>query len=167
MLITINESYLSDKKKLHIVSDIEDLSQKITKDFGEIHFSGLPHLRVQIAKRILGEMGFFISLSILVTSLLLYLFFRSFRVVFICLCVVGIAVIWSIGSVAFFDYRLTSLMALLPPLMIVIGIPNCIFLMTKFHQEMKEHGNKVKALSLVIQKIGTATFLTNFTTQVT
>ena len=166
MLITINESYLSDKKKLHIVSDIEDLSQKITKDFGEIHFSGLPHLRVQIAKRILGEMRFFISLSILVTSLLLYLFFRSFRVVFICLCVVGIAVIWSIGSVAFFDYRLTSLMALLPPLMIVIGIPNCIFLMTKFHQEMKEHGNKVKALSLVIQKIGTATFLTNFTTAI-
>ena len=77
-----------------------------------------------------------------------------------------IAVIWAIGSMGFLGFRLSILMALIPPLMIVIGIPNCIFLMTKFHQEVKDHGNKVKALSRVIQKIGTATFLTNFTTAI-
>ena len=166
MMVAIDETFLSDKTKMNVVLDIEKLSQKYEVNFGKIHFAGLPHLRVQISKRILGEMIFFVGLSLLVTSCLLFLFFRSFRVVLICLIVVCIAVIWSLGSVAFLEFRLSSLMALLPALMIVIGVPNCIFLMTKFHQEMKEHGNKVKALSLVIQKIGTATFLTNFTTAI-
>jgi predicted RND superfamily exporter protein len=166
MMVAIDETFLSDKIKMNVVLDIEKLSQKYEVNFGKIHFAGLPHLRVQISKRILGEMIFFVGLSLLVTSCLLFLFFRSFRVVLICLIVVCIAVIWSLGTVAFLEFRLSSLMALLPALMIVIGVPNCIFLMTKFHQEMKEHGNKVKALSLVIQKIGTATFLTNFTTAI-
>jgi len=166
MMVAIDETFLSDKIKMNVVLDIEKLSQKYEVNFGKIHFAGLPHLRVQISKRILGEMIFFVGLSLLVTSCLLFLFFRSFRVVLICLIVVCIAVIWSLGTVAFLEFRLSSLMALLPALMIVIGVPNCIFLMTKFHQEMKDHGNKVKALSLVIQKIGTATFLTNFTTAI-
>jgi predicted RND superfamily exporter protein len=146
--------------------DIEQIAKRYEQKLGKMHFSGLPYIRVVIAKRIQGEMFLFIGFSILVTSILLYIFFRSFRVVGICLTVVGIAVIWAMGSIGFIGWKLSFLMALIPPLMIVIGIPNCIFLMTKFHQEVKEHGNKTKALSQVIQKIGTATFLTNFTTAI-
>ena len=164
MMIGINEKFLTDKVKSKVVLDIEKLVASYEKKLGKMHYAGLPHLRVVIAKRIQNEMFLFIGFSLLVTSLLLYFFFRSFRVVAICNSVVIIAVIWAMGSIAFAGYKLTILIALIPPLMIVIGIPNCIFLMTKFHQEVKEHGNKVKALSRVIQKIGTATFLTNFTT---
>ncbi len=166
MIISINESFLSDKNKMNVVIEIEEQAKQYEKVFGKIHLTGLPYYRVLLSKRIQEEMIFFISLSIIVTSFLVYLFFRSFKAVFICLVVVSVSVIWAMGTVAFFNFRLTSVMALLPPLMIVIGVPNCIFLMTKFHQEIKEHGNKSKALSLVIQKIGTATFLTNFTTAI-
>jgi predicted RND superfamily exporter protein len=164
MMIGINEKFLTDKVKSKVVLDIEKLVASYEKKLGKMHYAGLPHLRVVIATRIQSEMFLFIGFSLLVTSLLLYFFFRSFRVVAICNSVVIVAVIWAMGSIAFAGYKLTILIALIPPLMIVIGIPNCIFLMTKFHQEVKEHGNKVKALSRVIQKIGTATFLTNFTT---
>ncbi len=166
MMVGINEKYLTDKKKSNVVLEIEDLAKSYEKKLGKFHFAGLPHLRVVIAKRIQGEMFLFIGFSMLVTSALLYLFFRSFRVVAMCMTVVAVAVIWAMGSIAFMGYKLTILMALIPPLMIVIGIPNCIFILTKFHQEVKDHGNKVKALSRVIQKIGTATFLTNFTTAI-
>jgi len=166
MMVGINEKYLTDKKKSNVVLEIEDLAKSYEKKLGKFHFAGLPHLRVVIAKRIQGEMFLFIGFSMLVTSALLYLFFRSFRVVAMCMTVVAVAVVWAMGSIAFMGYKLTILMALIPPLMIVIGIPNCIFILTKFHQEVKDHGNKVKALSRVIQKIGTATFLTNFTTAI-
>ena len=164
MLIGIDESYLSNKDSCNLVLEIENLAKSYEKDLGEIHFSGLPYIRVVLAKRVQKEMYLFIGLSILMTSILLYLFFRSFKVVAICLTVVSIAVIWAMGNIAFFGWKLSFLMALIPPLMIVIGVPNCIFLMTKFHQEIKHHGNKTKALSRVIQKIGTATFLTNLST---
>lgn len=164
MMIGINETYLSDQKKSQVVLDIEDLALKQEEHFGKMHFAGLPHIRVVIGKRVVNEMYIFIGLAIAVTSLLLYIFFRSFRVVLFCNLVVFVAVTWSLGTIGLFGFKLSILMALIPPLMIVIGIPNCIFLLTKFHREVKDHGNKTKALSRVIQKVGNATFLTNLTT---
>jgi predicted RND superfamily exporter protein len=163
MMVTINEDFLTSKSKSQVVVNIENLAKTYQTKIGKIHFGGLPHLRVEISNRIMFEMLLFIGLSMLVTSSLLYFFFRSFRVVIMCGIIVAVTVVWAMGEIAVMDFKLTILMALIPPLMIVIGIPNCIFLMTKFHQEVKEHGNKVKALSNVIQKTGTATFLTNFT----
>lgn len=164
MMIGIDESFLSDQKKSGVVIEIEDIAIGYEEYFGKIHFAGLPHIRVVIGKRVVSEMYIFIGLAILVTSLLLYIFFRSFRVVLFCNLVVFTAVIWSLGSIGLFGFKLSILMALIPPLMIVIGIPNCIFLLNKFHKEVKDHGNKTKALSRVIQKVGNATFLTNLTT---
>ena len=166
MMIGVDERFLTDQKKSKVVLEIEKLASTYGTHFGKMHYAGLPHLRVVLAKRIQSEMYIFILLCFAVTSVILYIFFRSMRVVMICNSVVVIAVIWAIGSMSFFGFRLSVLMALIPPLMIVIGVPNCIFLFTKFHQEVKEHGNKVKALSRVVQKIGLATFLTNFTTAI-
>ena len=164
MMIRINEEVMRDKSKWGLIYKIEDLARSYEPRFGQIHIAGLPYLKIIIGTRVHDEMFLFIGLSLFVTSVLLYIFFRSFRVVGIALTVVAIAVIWAMGVIGFLEYRLSPLMALIPPLMIVIGVPNCVFLLTKFHQEVKEHGNKIKALSRVIQKIGTATFLTNFTT---
>jgi predicted RND superfamily exporter protein len=164
MMVGIDESFLSDQKKSGVVLDVEDIALGYEEYFGKIHFAGLPHIRVVIGKRVVSEMYIFIGLAILVTSLLLYIFFRSFRVVLFCNLVVFTAVIWSLGTIGLFGFKLSILMALIPPLMIVIGIPNCIFLLNKFHREVKDHGNKTKALSRVIQKVGNATFLTNLTT---
>lgn len=164
MMIGIDEKYLADSKRANVVLDIEKVAASYEKYFGHIRYAGLPHLRVIIGKKVINEMYIFIGLSIFVTSLLLWIFFRSLKVVFICNIVVFVAVIWSMGSIGLMGFNISILMALIPPLMIVIGIPNCIFLMTKYHQEYRAHGNKVKAISRVIKKIGTATFLTNFTT---
>jgi predicted RND superfamily exporter protein len=164
MMIDVDESFLSDQKKSQVILEIEDFALDYEKYFGKLHFAGLPHIRVVIGKRIIGEMYIFIGLAIAVTSLLIFIFFRSLKVVLFCNIVVFIAVIWSLGLIGLFGFKLSILMALIPPLMIVIGIPNCIFLLTKFHREVKDHGNKTKALSRVIQKVGNATFLTNLTT---
>lgn len=164
MLISVDEAFLSDQKKANVVLDIEKVALEYESVFGKIRFAGLPHIRVVIGKRVINEMYIFIALAIGVTSLLLFLFFRSLRVVMICNLVVMVAVIWSLGTIGLFGFHLSILMALIPPLMIVIGIPNCIFLLTKFHREVADHGNKVKALQRVIVKIGNATFMTNLTT---
>lgn len=164
MMVEVDESFITDQKKSNVVLDVEELARSYSTYFGEPRFAGMPHLRVVIGKRVLKEMYIFIALLLLMTSLLMYFFFRSLRVVFICNLVVAIAVIWSMGTIGALNFNITIIMALIPPLMIVIGVPNCIFLLTKYHQEIKEHGNKAKALSRVIRKIGTATFLTNLTT---
>jgi predicted RND superfamily exporter protein len=164
MMVGIDERYLMDMKKSKVVFDIQQIAVEKTKEFGEVHYAGLPYLRVILAKRIQKEMYVFVGLSMLVSSLLMYFFFRSFRAVMICMTVVGICVIQALGTIGLLGYNLSIMMALIPPLMIVIGIPNCIYLYNKYHQELAAHGNKMKALNRVVSKTGIAMFLTNVTT---
>ncbi len=164
MMINIEESFLSDIKKSKVVFEIQKLAEKSLANVGEIHYAGLPYLRVVLANRIQSEMYIFIGLSMLVSAILMYLFFKSFRAVLICMTVVGVSVVQAMGMIALFGYHVSVMMALIPPLMIVIGIPNCIYLYNKFHQELALHGNRAKALQRIVSKTGIAMFLTNITT---
>ena len=166
MLIGMNEKCLLDKKKSKVVFEIEKLAEKYRPYFGKPYFAGLPHMRVVIGKRIVNEMYIFLALSIFASSLLLYIFFRSLRVVIQCNIVVFVSVIWALGSIALFNFQLSIMMALIPPLLIVIGVPNCVFLVTRYHQEYVIHRNKIRALYTMIRRIGSVTFLTNLTTAV-
>ena len=166
MLIGMNEKCLLDKKKSKVVFEIEKLAEAYSPYFGKPHFAGLPHMRVVIGKRIVNEMYIFLALSIFASSLLLYIFFRSLRVVIQCNIVVFVSVIWALGTIALFNFKLSIMMALIPPLLIVIGVPNCVFLVTRYHQEYVIHKNKIRALYTMIRRIGSVTFLTNLTTAV-
>ena len=130
----------------------------------DVRVSGMPYIRTKNAENIIGEIGKFVIAAMLVTSLIFFFFFRSFRATFISLIVVGIGVMWTLGIIGLLRYEITVLTALIPPLIIVIGIPNCIFLINKYQHEVKLHGNKVKSLQRVITKIGNATLMTNVTT---
>ena len=166
MLVNIDEKFLIDKNKQEVVIKIEELASSYKTYFGDVHFSGLPHMRVQIGKRVLNEMYKFIFLSILISSLFMYFLFRSVRVTLISVLIVLVTVVWALGTIGMMGYNISLMMGLIPPLMIVIGIPNCIYLYNKFHYEFRNHNNKAKALSRMIRKTGTAMLLTNLTTAI-
>jgi predicted RND superfamily exporter protein len=132
----------------------------------DLRVSGMPYIRTLNAKTILDEISIFIGAALLVTSLLFFFFFRSFRATLISIVIVIIGVMWSFGILGLLNYEITVLTALVPSLIIVIGIPNCIFLTNKYHQEYKVHRNKVKALQRVTTKVGMATLMTNLTTAI-
>lgn len=141
-----------------------DEFKKTTKT--DIKVSGMPYIRTLNAKAIISEIGLFIGATLLVTSLIFYFFFRSFRTTMMALFVVMIGVMWSFGFLGLLRYEITVLTALVPSLIVIIGIPNCIFLTNKYHQETRIHGNRAKGLQRVLTKVGTATFITNVTTAV-
>jgi uncharacterized protein len=132
----------------------------------DLRVSGMPYIRTLNAQTIIGEISIFIGASLLITSLLFFFFFRSFRATLISIIIVIIGVMWSFGFLGLLKYEITVLTALVPSLIIVIGIPNCIFLTNKYHQEYKVHRNKVKALQRVTTKVGMATLMTNLTTAI-
>ncbi len=130
----------------------------------DVRVSGMPYIRTLNAQSIVDEIGLFIGAALLVTSLIFFFFFRSFRATFISIVVVCIGVMWTFGIIGLLNYEITVLTAIIPPLIIVIGIPNCVFLINKYQHEVIAHGNKVKSLQRVITKVGNATLMTNFTT---
>ena len=130
----------------------------------DVRVSGMPYIRTMNAQNIIDEIGIFVGLALFITSLIFWLFFRSYRATFITMLVVSIGVVWALGFIGWFQYEISVLMALIPPLIIVIGVPNAIFLINKYQQEVKKHGNQAKSLQRVISKIGNATLMTNITT---
>ncbi len=124
----------------------------------------MPYIRTLNSQNIVDEIGLFLVLALLITSAIFFFFFRSWRATFISIVTVVIGVMWAFGFLGLFNFEITVLTALIPPLIIVIGIPNCIFLINKYQQEIKEHGNQAKSLQRVITKVGNATLMTNLTT---
>jgi predicted RND superfamily exporter protein len=154
-------------RKDYVLEKLIPAIEKFTKATDvELHTSGMPYIRTLNAKTIIDEIGLFIGAALLVTSLIFFYFFRSFRATLISMLIVIIGVMWSFGIIAGLGYEINVLTALVPTLVIVIGIPNCIFFINKYHQEYHKHANKAKALQRVITKTGTATLMTNITTAV-
>lgn len=148
-----------------IINDLIPLIDTFEFETGiKVYTSGMPYIRTLNSQNIIDEIRWFIGAALLVTSLIFFFFFRSFRATFISTLVVIIGVMWSFGVLGLLHYEITVLTALIPPLIIVIGIPNCIFLINKYQQEIKLHGNQAKSLQRVIAKIGNATLMTNVTT---
>ncbi|TKG90105.1 RND family transporter [Puteibacter caeruleilacunae] len=165
LAITVNKDRMKSKAREKLVREIETTCLEFAEHNNvKLHFSGLPYIRVITSMKIKKELFMFVALAMGICIIILFLFFRSFKAVLFPSIVVLTGVVWAVGLISLFGYKITLLTGMVPPLLIVIGIPNSIFLLNKYHQEYVAHGNQVKALQRVITKIGNAIFLTNLTT---
>lgn len=167
MIITFNQGALNSKHRLEMVKQIREQTDAFSKKYNvELHRSGMPWIRSEYMRKISGESIFFLILSVLVTALILFIFFRYFNAVFFSLIVVIVGLAWSLGTISLLGYKITILTGLIPSLIVIIGIPNCIFLINKYQEELLLHGNKTKALARMVQKVGLSNFLANITTSI-
>ena len=167
MAITLDQDKLNTKGRIETVNQVKKAADQFAaKNHLTLHYSGLPYIRTAVSQKILSEMKLFLLLALLVTTVILYLFFRSHVAVLFPMIVVIVGVIWSFGTLDLFGFKITILTSLIAPLIIVIGIPNCILLLNKYQQEFSRHGNKMKSLSRSIQRIGVTTFFANVTTAI-
>ena len=169
---TIQTAIYLDKKVINNIERIEFINEifiPLIEEFEketnlDVKISGMPYIRTMNAQNIMDEIGKFVVIAIIVTIFIFFFFFRSYRATLITLSVVVTGVMWALGILGFLEFEITVLTALIPPLIIVIGVPNCIFLINKYQHEVKKHGNQARSLQRVISKIGNATLMTNITT---
>ena len=166
MLVDINKKVLASPQRKNVIDRIivygDIYSSKLNNI--DVKYSGLPYIRTKESIKIKDEISLFIIYTLLITSFILLLFFRSFKATFISIVVVLVGVIFSFGIMGILNYDINLLSALVPPVIIVIGIPNCIFLINKYHIEFTKNKNKDQSLHVMISKIGNITLLTNLTT---
>ncbi|NQZ75240.1 MAG: MMPL family transporter [Ekhidna sp.] len=162
LLITIEKDILNSKNRDDLVNFIIDEGREFEKASGiDVHFAGLPYSRSITTSKVKAELNMFLVLSLIVTGIILFLFFRSFKAVFFPLVIIGVVVVWVMGTLALLGYKITLLTGLIPPIIVVIGIPNSVYMLNRYHHEFSEHGDQMKALSRIIRKIGVVTFITN------
>jgi len=167
MLAGLDEAVIHKKKRSEIVDSIRLKVKSFENAYQkDIHLSGLPFIRTDTVQRARTETVLFTVLAAVVSSIILLIFFKSLRVLTVTLLQVMIGVVWSWGTMGMLGYSITSVTGIIPPLLIVIGIPNAIYMVTKYQQEFLKVGDKIKALHRMMEKTGRAMFLINITTAV-
>lgn len=162
--VRINKEVLNSKGRTAVINDISNtVKQFEEKTKTEVHLSGLPLIRTVVADRIQNEMKYFLFGSLLLSTLILLLFFRSISTTILSLLVVVLGVVWSVGVLYLCGYQITLLTALIPCLVVVIGIPNCIYFINKYHSSWQQTGDKEKALTDMVSKMGVVTLFCNLT----
>jgi predicted RND superfamily exporter protein len=165
MMVTINKNEVNSKRRVALIDDIKATADSFGIRYHTgVHYSGLPYIRTKTSIKIQNELKLFVLLALLVAAVFLYIFFRSYKAVLFPMIIIVISVIWALGLIVLFGYKITILTGIIPPLIIVIGVENCIFLLNKYHYEFRIHQNKAKSLSRVIERIGKANLLTNAAT---
>ncbi len=167
LAITLKKDVLDSKGRIPLVLNIEKTANEFgAKNNCEMHYSGLPYIRTLMSSKVADEIKIFIYLSILITAVFIFIFFRFLSAVILSLLVVIIGVICTVGTTAFFGYKMSLLTGIIPPLMVIVGVQNCIYLLNVYHQEFLKHNDKIKAIKELIAKNGLALFLTNVTTAI-
>lgn len=165
MAISMDNERFNSTDRTEFFGSVLEVVEAFEAESGiKIYYSGMPYIRENLSALVKKELKTLLMLTILITITILLIFFRSIKPVLISMTVVCMGVIWSLGTLNILGYEITILTSLISPLVIVIGIPNCIYLINKFHSELNDHGNKAKALVRVVSRIGSATFMTNATT---
>jgi uncharacterized protein len=162
--VRINGDSLNSKSRESVVGQVVKAIDVFENKSGiTVHRSGLPLIRSVLATRIQNEMKFFLLGSVLLAAVILFLFFRSFHAMMLSLTVVAVGVVWSLGTIHLMGYKITLLTALIPPLIVVIGVPNCIYFLNKYHSAWLEKQDKKQALITMISKMGVVTLFCNIT----
>jgi predicted RND superfamily exporter protein len=160
--ISVNKDTINSKGRTRMINAILQEVAVFEKTAGiKVHTSGLPYIRTTISNRIKDEMNWFLVGSLLLSAITLLLFFRSLSAMLMSLAVVGMGVVWSLGTLVMFGYKITLLTALIPPLVVVIGVPNCIYFLNKYHSAFRETGDKEKALVTMVGRMGIVTLFCN------
>lgn len=167
LLVSYDKSYLNSNKRIGLTEDILHATDSFTEHTGvQTYFAGMPFVRSVIAGQVRDELQLFLLYSAAITAFIMLLFFRSWIAVVFPMITIAVVVTWVLGSLVLFDYKITLLTGLIPSIIVVIGIPNSIYLINKYHHEFLQHRDKMKAIKTVTQKIGLVTLITNGTTAV-
>jgi len=164
VLAPMKKEYANSAKRIDVTNALIKTGTEFTTQTGiKIHYAGLPFVRSVMAFQVRKELSFFLYLSAIVTGIIMLAFFRSFRAVIFSMIMIGVVVVWTIGTIALFGYKISLLSGLIPPVIVTIGITNAIYLLNKYHLEYVSRKNKMEAIQAVVKKMGLATFLTNLT----
>ena len=167
LAITVDPKYLNSARRVEVMDHITQHTEAFAKKTNiKMHYAGLPFVRAVMTTKVAGEMKLFLALAMLVTAITLFLTFRSWSAVIFPMLVISVVVIWTLGTIALLGYKISLLTGLIPSIIVVIGIPNCTYLLAHYHLDYRKHGNKMLAMARVLSKLGLVTFINNATTAI-
>jgi uncharacterized protein len=135
-------------------------------DFPKTHLIGRALGQKLYVELMIHELILFISLSLLLTTIFLFIAFRSAWGILIPTLVVLISILWTVGFIRLMGNELDLMLTILPTILFVVGMSDSVHVLTKYMQELRNGREKKDAIRYAFKSIRLATFLTAVTTSI-
>ncbi len=160
IVVSLTRETLTSKVKHQLIADIKTKTDSLAASVGfKAHYSGVPFIRSYVSRKLPAELTLFMVLAIVFTAIALYAFYRSFYAVIFPLTLLGISSVFTFGIIGLLGYKISLITALIPPLIIIMSIPPSIYMLSDYHTEFVKYGNKLRAMSNMVNKLGLVTFM--------
>ncbi|MEX1054689.1 MAG: MMPL family transporter, partial [Rhodothermales bacterium] len=163
MMVRIEHQFNDTPERVDLVDAVQAAAKSMP---GEAALAGFPYLRTQYAKRVTRETPIFTLLALLISLVFLFVTFRAWRTIVLPTFIVGLGILWTFGLMALFGVKLNIVTAVLPALIVIIGMATAIHLSTKFFDQYALLRDRRKAVIETIRTVGLSTFLAAFTTAI-
>lgn len=129
-------------------------------------FAGLPHIRVHVVGRLIGDQLVLIPLAGLINLIFLFAAFRWVPGVVLPLTAVGLTLCFLLAGMVLAEERFNLINNVLPTLIIVIGISDSIHLINRYREEIRAGEHQERAIRTTVRTMASACFFTSVTTAV-
>lgn len=165
LCLFIKHTDFLSKERSDILSDkLYALLDKAELD--DYHLIGRVVGQRYYVEKMMSEMMLFISISVILVILFLWIAFRSIWGILLPQVVLYLSAIWVIGSMGLFNEPINILLVLLPSILFVVGMSDVIHLVSKYIDNLRDGMPKNDAVINAVKEIGLATLLTSVTTAI-
>ncbi|MBA25047.1 MAG: hypothetical protein CMG48_02335 [Candidatus Marinimicrobia bacterium] len=163
IILEVDESFNDHPGRLKIMKDIGNIIDNSNWDWYE---TGIPVLRTKYVQYMIGDFIKFFPPVTIILLLVLYMMFKSMKIVLLPILTVFISVIWILGLMSLFDFSINIITYIVPTLVMIVGVADSVHILIKYNQDIKISNNTKISIKKTIQGIGNAILLTSLTTSI-
>jgi len=131
-----------------------------------LYMAGRPVIEVSSGLSALKDIQVMIPLLLLTLGAMLFLFYRTWRGVFIPMLVIICAVIWTMGTMAFLNIPMYTISTMLPVILVAVGIGDSMHVMSRYYDHVLKnpYGKSSEIVSGVMVQLAPPLITTTITT---
>ncbi|MFO1092875.1 MAG: efflux RND transporter permease subunit [Planctomycetaceae bacterium] len=151
-----------------VITEVRKVLDQIPPPAGyRVHLTGLPFIRVDTIDGLQADQHRLLPFAALLYMAMLTLVFRRVSGSIVPLVAIGFGLSWTIGGLVMIGETFNLISNILPILLLVIGVSNCVHIISDYGEATPKHkGNRRDAMREVISHMGYACLLSMLTTAI-
>lgn len=145
------------------VSELRSLLKNFPWPGARFYVAGSPVEQHDFIVAIRRDQMFFIPAVTLFLILASYLIYRNLPSVVVAMSIVFTTLVWTFGTIALTGRSLNLINSLLAPVVMIVSVPNAIYLINLFSELRVHHPSLNESIVLTLQYLGLPCFLTSAT----
>ncbi|MBL7004258.1 MAG: MMPL family transporter [Gammaproteobacteria bacterium] len=156
--------FLSDAENTAMVVAATKIVEKYNAEGFELQLAGSPSVTAFLKSSMKKDMAKFIVMIIVAIIIFLALLFKRASGVFLPILTVVLAVLSTMGLMAFFGTPIKIMTQILPSFLLAVGVGASVHILAIFYKKYDQTKDKVEAIAYTLEHSGFAVIMTSLTT---